>query len=84
MRIVTAYASAFCVCFERRSGGTGMLVAEDYVIMYEVADSLYPRPTKRSVSEQPPSLVGQTIGLTVTTAKQEQYDFRRQMLNLVL
>jgi hypothetical protein len=84
MRVVAANAAAFLVCFERRSGGAGVLIAEDYVIVHEVADRLHPGPTKRSVSEEPPSLVGQTIGLTVTTAKQKQYDFRRQMLNLVL
>ena len=83
-RQVAANAAAFLVCFERRSGGAGVLIAEDYVIVHEVADRLHPRPTKRSVSEEPPSLVGQTIGLTVTTAKQKQYDFCRQVLNLVL
>jgi hypothetical protein len=76
MRVVAANTAAFLVCFERRSGGAGVLVAEDYVIVHEVADSLYPRPTKRGVSEEPPSFVGQTIGLTVTTTKQKQYDFR--------
>jgi hypothetical protein len=34
------------------------LVAEDYVIVHEVADSLHPRPTKRGVSEESPSFVG--------------------------
>ena len=35
-------------------------------------------------SEEPSSLVGRSIGLAVTTTKQKQYDFCRQMLNLML
>ena len=58
MRVVAANTAAFLVCFERRSGGAGVLIAENYVIVHEVADSLHPRPTKRGVSEEPPSLVG--------------------------
>ena len=61
-----------------------MLVAERYVILDEVADRLHPRPTRRRVAEQAPSLVGETIGLAVTAAEQKQYDFRRQVPNLVL
>jgi hypothetical protein len=30
MRVVAANTTAFLVCFERRSGGAGVLVAEDY------------------------------------------------------
>jgi hypothetical protein len=29
MRVVAANTTAFLVCFERRSGGAGVLVAED-------------------------------------------------------
>ena len=58
MRVVAANTAAFLVCFERCSGGAGVLIAEDYVIVHEVADSLHPRPTKRRASEEPPSLVG--------------------------
>ena len=58
MRVVAANTAAFLVCFERRSGGAGILIAEDYVIVHEVADSLHPRPTEWGVSEEPPSLVG--------------------------
>jgi hypothetical protein len=58
MRVVAANTAAFLVCFERRSGGAGVLVAEDYMIVHEVTDSLRPRPTKRGVSEEPPSFVG--------------------------
>ena len=61
-----------------------MLVTERNVIMDEVADRLHPRPARRRVAEQPPSLVGQAIGLAVTAAEQKQYDFRRQVPNLVL
>ena len=32
MRVVAANTAAFLVCFERRSGGAGVLIAEDYVI----------------------------------------------------
>src|SRR5271168_3829326 len=58
MRVVAANTAAFLVCFERRSGGAGVLIAEHYVIVHEVADSLHPRPTEWGVSEEPPSLVG--------------------------
>ena len=84
MRVVAANTAVFLICFKSRSGRAGVLIAEDYVIVHEVADGLHPRPTQWSGSEKPPRLVGQTIGLTVTTAKQKQYDFRGQVLNLVL
>ena len=58
MRVVAANTAALLVCFERRSGGAGVLIAEDYVIVHEVADSLHARPTKRGASEKPPSFVG--------------------------
>ena len=58
MRVVAANAAAFLVSFERRSGGAGVLIAEDDVIVHKVADSLHPRPTEWGVSEEPPSLVG--------------------------
>ncbi len=61
-----------------------MLVTERYVILDEVADRLHPRPTRRRVGEQAPSLVGETIGLAVPAAEQKQYNFRRQVPNLVL
>src|SRR4029077_2645848 len=84
MRVVAANTAAFLICFERRSSGPRVLIAEHYVIMHEVADSLHSWPTKRGASEEPPSLVGQSIGLAVTTTKQKQYDFCRQVLNLML
>ena len=58
MGVVAANAALFLVCFECRSGGAGVLIAEDYVVVHEVADSLHPRPAKWGVSEQPPRLVG--------------------------
>ena len=39
--------------------------------------------SRRGASEEPPSVVGYDH-LTITTAKQKQYDFCRQVLNLVL
>src|SRR3984885_12031178 len=47
MSVVAAHPSTFRVCFRRRSGCTGMLVTESYVLMDEVADRLHPRPTRR-------------------------------------
>ena len=58
MSVVTTHSVALSVCFKCRSGLSGMLVTELYVIVYEVADGLYPRPTKRGVPEKAPSLVG--------------------------
>ena len=46
MRVVAANTTPFLVCFERRSGGAGVFIAEDQVIVHEVADSLDSRPTK--------------------------------------
>ena len=43
--IVTAHPIALSECLKCRSGCTGMLVTECYVIMDEVADSLHPRPS---------------------------------------
>ena len=60
MRVVAANAALFLICFKRRSGRAGVLIAEDYVIVHEVADSLHPRPTKWAVSKEPLRLVGQT------------------------
>ena len=53
MRVVAANTALLLVCFERSSGGAGVLIAEDYVIVHEVADSLYPWPTEWDVSEEP-------------------------------
>src|ERR1700691_5357839 len=47
MSEVAAHPDALGVGFKCRSGGTGTLVIECYVIMDEVADSLHPRPTER-------------------------------------
>src|SRR5580698_11042171 len=84
MRVVAAHPPALGVCFTGRSGGPGMLVAERDVILDEVADRLHPRPARRRVAEQAPSLIGETIGLAVPAAEQKQYDVRRQVPNLVL
>src|SRR5580693_2873809 len=84
MRIVAAHPPALGVCFIGRSGGAGMLVAERYVILDEVADRLHPRPAGRRIAEQAPRLVAETIGLAVPAAEQKQDDFRRQVSNLVL
>ena len=72
MRVVAAHTPALGVCFMGRSGGPGMLVAERDVILDEVADRLHPRPARRRVAEQAPSLVGETIGLAVPAAEQKQ------------
>jgi hypothetical protein len=72
MRIVAAHTTALGVCFTGRSGGAGMLVAERYVVLDEVADRLHPRPTGRRLAEQAPCLVGETIGLAVPAAEQKQ------------
>ena len=66
MSVVAAHPATLGVCFRRRSGRARMLVTEADVLMNEVADRLHPRPTRRRVAEQPPSLVGQAIGLAVT------------------
>ena len=58
MRVVAANAAPFLVCFKCSSGGAGVLIAEDYVVVHEVADSLHPRPAKWGVSKEPPRLVG--------------------------
>ena len=47
MRVVAANPAALFICFKRRSSGAGVLIAEGYVIVYEVADGLNPRPAKR-------------------------------------
>ena len=44
MRVVAANTTTFLVCFECRSGRAGVFIAEDYVIVHEVADSLHPGP----------------------------------------
>ena len=57
MSVIAAHAVALSKSFKCGPGGAGMLVTECYVFVDEVADSLYPRPTKRRILEQPPSLV---------------------------
>ena len=58
MGVVAADTAALLVSFEGRPGGAGVLIAENYVIVHEVADSLHPRPTERGISKEPPGLVG--------------------------
>ena len=58
MCVVAANAAALSECFGRGSGGARVLVAESNVVVYEIADGLYPLPTERCLSEATPSLVG--------------------------
>ena len=46
MRVVAANTAPFLVGFERRSGGARVFVAEVYVIVYVIADSLHAEPAK--------------------------------------
>jgi hypothetical protein len=77
---VAANAAALGICFICGSGDARVLVAEDQVIVHEVADSLHARPAQRCVTEEAPRIVGQAIGLAIATAGR----FRRQMLYIVL
>jgi hypothetical protein len=82
--VVAANPTALSVGFKCRSGRPGMLVTKGNVVVYKIADSLHPRPAEWRMAEKTPSLVGKAIGFTVTTAKQEQQDFRWQVPDLVL
>ena len=61
-----------------------MLIAECYVIVHESQIAWTRGQPGGVLSEQPPGLVGEPIGLAITAAEQKQHDFRRQVLNLML
>src|SRR5258708_1533536 len=84
MRVVAANAAPLRVGFKCGPGGAGVLIAEDHVIVHEVANGLHPRPTQRRMREQAPSLVGQTVGLAIAAPEQVQHGFRRQRVDLML
>ena len=69
---------------QRRLRGAGMLVAEDDVVVHEVADRLHARPTQRRIREQFPRDVAQAVGLAVAAAQQEDESLFRQVLHVVL
>ena len=57
MSVITADPATLAVCFKCSSGCTGVLVTEGYVTVYEVADSLHPRPAEGCMSEEAPGLL---------------------------
>ena len=78
---VAADAAAFVERLPGRLGGIGELIAEDDVVVDEVADGLDARPAEGGMFEEIPGDVGEAIGFAIAAAEEENQDLGGQVLD---
>src|SRR5215212_1057505 len=84
MGVVAADPALLGIGLSGRAGRARVLITERDMVVNEVADRLHAWPAQRGGSEQPPSLVRQTIRFAIPAPEQEQQGVCGQGLNQML